>query len=71
MSNEMTITLTSQALQSVRDLAAAQGLTVAEVLRQAISHEQWLADEKKSGSASSRRTAPPSSAVNSSADDGD
>lgn len=43
------VTLTDEALETLRTIAEQRGVTLSEVLRQAIGHEKFLSDEVRAG----------------------
>jgi metal-responsive CopG/Arc/MetJ family transcriptional regulator len=43
------VTLTDDALETLREIADRRGTTLSEVLRQAIGHERFLDDEARAG----------------------
>ncbi|AHK80552.1 hypothetical protein M911_01320 [Ectothiorhodospira haloalkaliphila] len=43
------VALSSEALDTLRSIAEQRGLTLSEVLRQAIGHEKFLSDEIRAG----------------------
>ena len=43
------VALSSEALDTLRSIAEQRGVTLSEVLRQAIGHEKFLSDEIRAG----------------------
>ena len=47
---KVTVNLTGDAIQAVRELADKRGISIGEALRQAIATEKFLSDETSKGS---------------------
>lgn len=45
----LNVTLSNEALETLREIAEQRSLTLSEVLRQAIGHEKFLSDEIRRG----------------------
>ena len=48
--NELNVTLTGEALVTLRRIAQQRGVSIGDALARAITHERWLTDEVAAGS---------------------